>query len=196
MIRLRSRVRLVSQVRHGAVLRLPGSAPEQAAAIVAIDTQEAAVEGFRIIGDAATPLGTGVVVRNSSVSLSQIRISGAAQVAIDAGPMSRVAITANDLRDNPGAAVAMRAGSRATITHSVFVRNGASAPAAAPLIIEEGSAPEFIANVFYGITPDALTGSSEARTALIRDNWFVDPRTFRVARPPARPREGPGREQR
>ena len=32
---------------------------ESAAAIVATDVQEAAVEGFRVVGDAATPLGTG-----------------------------------------------------------------------------------------------------------------------------------------
>jgi hypothetical protein len=37
--------------------------------------------------------------------------------------------------------------------------------------------------VFFGLSPDLFGGSSDARAALARDNWFVDARSLRVIRP-------------
>ena len=189
MVILKSHVRLVSQVRHGAVLRLPGSAPEAAAAIVATDVQEAAVDGFRIVGDAATPLGTAVLMNGSSVSLSELSITGATRAAIDVGRRSQAAITASDIQENAGAAVAVRSGGEAMLSHNVFSRNGA-AGGSRPFVVEGGSTAQFMANVFQGIGPDAVltNDNPDARTALARNNWFIDARPGRVARPPARGR--------
>ena len=188
MVSLKSHVRLVSQVPHGAVLRLPGSAPEAAAAIVATDVQEAAVEGFRIVGDAATPLGTAVMMTGSSVSLSQVAITGATRVAIDVGSGSNVRVTASDIRENPGAALAMRRGAQATLSHNVFMRNGPAGPGSRPFVFEAGSAVEFDSNVFHGMAADSVGIPDSARAALIRNNWFVDVRPLRAPRPPARGR--------
>ena len=189
MVILKSHVRLVSQVRHGAVLRLPGSAPEAAAAIVATDVQEAAVDGFRIVGDAATPLGTAVLMNGSSVSLSQLSISGATRAAIDVGLRSQAAVTASDIQENAGAAVAVRSGGEAILSHNVFSRNGA-AGGSKPFVVEGGSTAQFRANVFQGMGPDAVLTNDDpdARTALARDNWFIDARPGRSSRPPARGR--------
>jgi serine/threonine protein phosphatase PrpC len=186
MLILRSHVRLVSQVRHGAILRLPGSAPEAAAAIVASDVQEAAVEGFRIVGDAATPLGTAVLMNGSSVSLSQLSITGATRAAIDVGPRSQAAVTASDIQENAGAAVAVRSGGEAMLSHNVFSRNGAGGENR-PFVVEGGSTAEFVANVFQGIGPDAvlIQDNPAARAALARSNWFVDARPARSPRPAA-----------
>jgi PPM family protein phosphatase len=188
MLRLKSYVRLVSQVRHGAILRLPGSAPESAAAIVATDVQEAAVEGFRVVGDAATPLGTAVLMTGSTVALSQVEITGATRTAIDVGASSHATITASDILDNPGIALTVRRGAQATLSHSVFTRNGAATPRSRPLVIEAGGTAEFLANVFQGMTADAVGIQDDARPALIRHNWFVDTRAQRGSRPPARGR--------
>ena len=189
MVILKSHVRLVSQVRHGAVLRLPGSAPEAAAAIVATDVQEAAVDGFRIVGDAATPLGTAVLMNGSSVSLSQLSISGATRAAIDVGRRSQAAVTASDILENAGAAVAVRSGGEAMLSHNVFSRNGA-AGGGKPFVVEGGSTAQFMANVLQGIGPDAVLthDNPDARGALARDNWFIDARPVRSSRPPARGR--------
>jgi serine/threonine protein phosphatase PrpC len=186
MLSLKSYVRLVSQVPHGAVLRLPGSAPEAAAAIVATDVQEAVVEGFRIVGDAATPLGTAVVMNGSIVSLSQLKITGATRAAIDVGPSSQATVTASDILDNPGAALAVRGG-HATLSHNVFMRNGGG-PGSRPFAVEAGSTAAFVANIFQGVGPEGLGSGPEARAALTRDNWFVDARPGRGTRPPARGR--------
>jgi hypothetical protein len=188
MLNLKSYVRLVSQVPHGAILRLPGSAPESAAAIVATDVQEAAVEGFRVVGDAATPLGTAVLMTGSTVALSQVEITGATRTAIDVGPLSHAAITASDILDNPGVALTVRRGAQATISHSKFTRNGAGTPGSRLVVIEAGAAAEFLANVFQGMTPDGVGVPDGARAVLIRDNWFIDSRAQRGSRPPARGR--------
>jgi hypothetical protein len=183
---LKSQVRLVSRVRHGAVIRLPGTAAEGDVAIVARDVTDAALDGFRVIGDAATPLGTGIALTNSGVSISDVEITGAARAAIDVDMTSRVTVVGSDFRDNPGAALAIHVGANATISHNVFMRNGSAGGSQRALLIEENSAPTFIANVFFGITPDVFAGSSDTRATLVRDNWFVDARTLRVMRP------GPG----
>jgi serine/threonine protein phosphatase PrpC len=189
MLMLKSHVRLVSEVRHGAVLRLPGSAPEAAAAIVASDVQDAAVEGFRIVGDAATPLGTAVLMNGSTVSLSQLSITGATRAAIDVGPRSQAAVTASDIQENAGAAIAVRSGGEAMLSHNVFSKNGA-AGGSKPFVVEGGSTAQFIGNVFQGIGPDAVVpfDNPDARAALTRSNWFVDTRPARSSRPPARGR--------
>lgn len=182
-VRLKSYVRLLSKVRHGAIIRLPGTASEADAAIVARDVSGAALDGFRVIGDAATPLGTGVAVTNSDVSISDIQITGAGKAAIDIDTTSHARVIGSDIRDNPGAALAIQAGANATISHNVFMRNGSAGASQRAMIVDENSASMFIANVFVGISPDVLAGSTDARTALARDNWFVDARTLRVIRP-------------
>lgn len=192
MLSLKSHVRLVSEARHGAVLRLPGSAPEAAAAIVATDVQGAAVEGFKLVGDAATPLGTAVLMTGSTVSLSQIAITGATRAAIDVGPQSRATIAASDIEDNPGAAVRVRGGGRVTLSHNTFARNGTAGRGSRPFVIEGGGTADFQANVFQGMGPDAVVTTQDdanARAALTRSNWFIEPRAPRTAtRPPARGR--------
>ncbi len=89
-VSLPSHVRLVSRVAAGAVLRLPATASETDAAAVATGVSGAALVGFRIVGDATSALGTGVLVQNSEVSIIDTEISGATNVAIDvAGRVAR-----------------------------------------------------------------------------------------------------------
>ena len=145
--------------------------------MVARGVTDAAVDGFRIVGDAATPLGTGVLAVESELSISHVEISGAADVAIDAARGSRVRVVAADIRDNPGAAVAVRSGATAAISHSEFARNGTAGRAQKTLMLDRGSTAHFNANVFVGTGSNVFTGSSEARAAFARGNWFVDART-------------------
>ena len=185
---LKSSVRLVSSVPRGAVIRLPGAASAEAAAIVARGVTDAAIEGFRIVGDAATPLGTGVLAVDSELTISHVDIAGAAQAAIDAGRGARVRVLAADVRDNPGAAVAVRSGASAAISHSVFTRNGTGSRDQRTLILDDGSTAQFTANVFVGTGANVFRGSSEARAVFLRDNWLVDARTPGAPRPAPRSR--------
>lgn len=187
-VTLKSFVRVVSSVPRGAVIRLPGASPEASAAVFAGGVTAAALEGFRIVGDAATPLGTGVLALDADITLSDVEITGAADAAIDAGRGSRVHVVGADLRDNPGAAVVVRSGGTASISHSVFTRNATAGRGLRALDVENTGQVRFTANVFLGSTPNGLTGSADLRGALTRDNWFLEngtvaaPRTGRRSR--------------
>ncbi len=182
---LKSQVRLVSSVPRAAILRLPGAASERAAAIVAMGVSDAALDGFRIVGDAATPLGIGILTADSELSLSNVEITGAARVALDIGKGSRVRVVASDIADNPGSALTVRAGATALVSHSVFRRNSSTAGAPTTVVVEDQGVADLTSNVFVGGSPSILTGSSEARAAFGRSNWFID------ARPPAGTRPTP-----
>ena len=149
---------------------------------------DAALDGFRIVGDAATPLGTGVRTSDSELSISEVEVSGAAGVAIDIGRGSRVRVVAADLRDNPGSALAVRSGAIAEISHTVFARNGTAGGAEKTVIVEDLGAAEFNTNVFAGASTNVFTGSSEARAAFARGTWFVEARIPGGARPTPRGR--------
>jgi serine/threonine protein phosphatase PrpC len=190
-IRLKTGVRVTSRVPRGAVLRLPGAASEGDAAVIAFEVSGATFSGFRIEGDAATPLGTGIILRNSEVVLSDTEISGARNAAIEYSGTAGGSVVAADLHDNPGAAIVVRAGASPRIAHSTFVRNAGSERAPGTLLVEATAHPVFTNNTFYGIGPDSLiVPASVGRSALLRDNWFVNPPSDRPASTPARSGKG------
>jgi hypothetical protein len=189
-VRLKTGVRVVSRVPRGASLRLPGGASETDAAVVAFEVSGAVFSGFRIVGDAATPLGAGVVVRNSDIVLSDIEITGAHNAAIEYVGADGGSLVAAYLHDNPGVAIVVRGGSSPRIAHNAFVRNAASERAAAPLLIETGARPVLTGNTFYGVRPESvIVPSALSRAALERDNWFINAVADRPA-PPARGGKG------
>ena len=191
-IRLKTGVRVTSLVPRSAVLRLPAGASESDAAVVAFEVSEATFSGFRIEGDAATPLGTGIALRNSNVVLSDTEISGARYAAIEYSGTAAGSVVAADLHDNPGAAIVIRGGASPRIVHSTFVRNAGSERASATLLVEANAHPVFTNNTFYGISPDSLiVPATMGRSALMRDNWFVNPPAERP--PTSSGRSGRGR---
>jgi serine/threonine protein phosphatase PrpC len=172
---LKDGVRVISRVPRGATIRLPGSASEADPAVVAVDVSNAEFAGFRIVGDAATPLGTGVLVKGSQVSISDVEISGALTVAIDFDQMAGGGVTGSDIHDNPGPALAIRSGASPRIAHNVFARNGLSERAQASFIIEHDAEPSIVRNVFHGVTPKVFQPLGDAvRLSVMRENWFPD----------------------
>ena len=171
---LKDNVRVVSRVPRAATIRLSGTASEADAAVVAAGVTGAEFAGFRIVGDAATPLGTGVLVRGSDVSIVDIEVTGAVNAAIAIDGVSLATILASDVHDNPGAALAIRSAS-ARIAHNVFMRNGMSERVRRSFIIDEGADPRFSGNIFHGVGHDAFGDLSDgSRAALGRDNWFAE----------------------
>jgi serine/threonine protein phosphatase PrpC len=172
---LKDGVRVISRVPRGATIRLPGAASEADPAVIATDVSNAEFAGFRIIGDAATPLGTGVLVKGSNISIVDVEITGALTVAIDLSQMAGGGVTGSDIHDNPGPALAIRSGASPRIAHNVFARNGLSERARASLVIEDDAEPTIVGNVFQGVTPKVfLSLSDAARLSVMRENWFPD----------------------
>jgi hypothetical protein len=162
---------------RGATIRLAGTASEGDAAVVADGITDAELVGFRIVGDAATPLGTGVLVRDSDISLIDVDVTGAVNVAIDiSGPRSRGSIVASDVHDNPGAALAIRSEASPRLAHDLFTRNGGSEHVQAAFVFDAGVAPRFSGNVFRGVSREAFADLDEAtRASLTSENWFAEP---------------------
>jgi PPM family protein phosphatase len=172
---LKAHVRVRSRVPRAATLRLPGVASEDDAAVVATGIRGAEFSGFRILGDAATPLGTGLSVQDAELVVVDVEIAGAVNVAVDVGPGAEATLLGSDIHDNPGTALAVRSGGAARVVHNVFMRNGTSERAAASLVVDTGARPDLSGNVLQGINPHALTALDDAaRAAFVRDNWFPD----------------------
>ena len=190
---LKDGVRVVSRVPRGATIRLPGAASEADPAVVAADVSNAEFAGFRIIGDAATPLGTGVFVKGAHVSIVDVEISGALTVAIELNQMAGGGVIGSDIHDNPGPGLAIRSGASPRIAHNVFARNGLSERAQASLVIETHAEPSIVGNVFQGVTPKVFQALSDAaRLRILRENWFPDGPVSTTTRP-ASPRGRQGR---
>jgi hypothetical protein len=190
---LRDNVRVLSRVPRGATIRLPATASELEPAVVAAGLATAELVGFRIIGDAATPLGVGLHVMDSVLTVVDVEIAGATTAAIDFSDGSRGVLVGSDIHDNPGAGLAIRARASPRIAHNAFVRNGMSEHAPTAVIIEPGAAPLFQRNVFQGLSPQAFVALGEhALQEMKRDNWFVGPSTALRPGLPA-PRSSPPR---
>ena len=188
-IALKDNVRVVSRVPRAAVLRLPGLASDQDAAVVAAGVTNAELAGFRIVGDASTPLGIGVLARDAALRLIDIDVTGAITAALDLGAGTGVTVVGSEIHDNPGSALAIRPGAQVRLSHNVFARNALSDRVPAVFLIEPDADVVWSRNVLHGIRPEAIAGTDAARrSSLLHDNWFVaaGPET------PARPAGGRG----
>jgi serine/threonine protein phosphatase PrpC len=188
---LKDNVRVVSRVPRGAVLRLPPTASESEAAVIAAGVTGAELAGFRIVGDAMTPLGIGVLTRDAMVRLVDLDISGATRTAVDLGAGDDTVLMGSELHDNPGGLLTVRAGATPRVAHSTLSRSARSEPGARVVVIEAGANPQFVRNVFIGVGLPLLTPhSAESRAAIAAANWFLTDTAATPARAVGRGRQG------
>src|SRR5688572_17966201 len=140
---LKDQVRIVSRVPHGARLRLPATVPDAQPipAVLATNVTGAALTGFAITGDSATPLTVGIYVKDSAVAITDVEVTGATTAAVDFSGGGFSTLIGSDIRDNPGAAVIVRDGASPRIAHNSFARNAGSERASGALVVEAGAAP-------------------------------------------------------
>ena len=183
-------VRLVSRIPGAATLRLPASAPD-GAAVVASNLSAAEFVGFRIVGDAATPLGVGVFVDDAAVSIVDVEITGATRAGVEFGGARPATLLGSRIHENAGAAVVINRSAAPRIAHNTFNRNRSPVETTAFLVVEEGAAPTLLDNVFVGVAPETLALMEKAtRLPLAGTNWFIPP-----ASPARQPRTAAGRER-
>jgi serine/threonine protein phosphatase PrpC len=184
---LKNGVRVLSRNSRGATLRLPSTATDEDVAVRAADVTGAEFTGFRIVGDAASPLGVGVLVRSAVVRLIDLEVTGAARIAVDIGSsagsrpglINDVMLLASDIHDNPGAGLTLRRDSSPLISHNEFLGNGSSEQASSALVIEPGARPVLRRNVFRHMDPLSFAGIDNAlRTQLRNANVFPDARVI------------------
>lgn len=172
-LRLRTGVRVVSRVPRGATLRLPVTSTEVDPAVIASGVTDAEFAGFRIVGDAASPLGVGVFATDAQVSIHDVEITGASRVAVDLSSGARASLVGSDIHDNAGSGLWIRAGATPRVAHSTFARNG-TLPAISSVSVEPGAEPVFYRNVFVGMAPDAFDSLGAHFGDFSQDNWFLD----------------------
>jgi hypothetical protein len=124
-----------------------------------------------------------VLIRNGTVDLSDIEITGAHVAAIEYATGAAGSVTAAHLHDNPGVAIVVRAGAAPRIAHNLFVRNASSERASGTLLVEADASPTLVGNTFDGIRAESVV--LPAGIDIKRDNWFVNP-PDRAAPSPAR----------
>lgn len=170
---LKDGVRIMSRVPKGATLRLPGTAAEGEAAVVAAGVVGAELSGFSIVGDAATPLGIGVLVRDADVAVTDVHVAGASQAALEVGAGGRLTVSASEIVGNPGSAIVARSKAMLTVSHSYFNGNATAGRTSAAIVVEPGAAATWTRNVFDGLAPAALAGLDAASRPSPARNWFV-----------------------
>jgi hypothetical protein len=132
-----------------------------------------------------------VLVRSAQVSIVDVEITGALTAAVDFTQTAGGALSGSDIHDNPGAALAIRAGAAPRIAHNVIARNGLSERARASLIIEHGAEPSIAGNVFQGVAPKVFLALRDgARLSVMRENWFPDGSASGTMTPASRGRQG------
>jgi len=192
---LKDNVSVVSRVPRGATIRLPSAAADDQAgpAVAAVGISTGDLIGFRIVGDSATPLGTGILVMDSAVSIGDVEVTGATIAGVvfaEAGRSS--SFVGGDIHDNAGTGLVVDAGAAPRIMNTVFSRNGTSEHSQAALRIHLGANPTFQKNTFVGMTSHEFDGLSEqARRVLLLDNFFLPhPNSTPAATSPGDPRQG------
>ncbi len=174
-LHLASGVRVRSRVPRGASIRLPADASEADAAIVALDITSAEVTGFRIVGDALSPLGTAVSVANAGLTLTDMEVSGARRGAVIFGAGATGVLRASDLHDNQWTAVEIKTGAQARVVHNTFARNASSERAPGWILVEAGVAPEITGNSFDGARPESVIAPADVAAAIAARNSFSAP---------------------
>jgi serine/threonine protein phosphatase PrpC len=182
---LKNHVRVMSREPRGATIRLPGNAAEVDAAVEAGRVTNAELIGFRIVGDAATPLGVGISARDGAeIRLVDLEISGATTAALELGAGSRTTVIGNEIHDNPGSATIVRTGASVRMTHNSFEKNAFSDRAPAAMLIERGAKIDWSRNQFYDLGPEAIAGTDSVfRALLLQTNVFIG-RPATSTRPP------------
>jgi hypothetical protein len=140
---LSGNVRLFSLTPRAATIRLPGDATDADVAVTIGGGAGGEIAGFRIVGDAATPLGTGVLVDAPGARLIDLEVVGAARAAVEIGPHDNVMVIASDIRNNPGAGLVVRAKASVRVSHSAFSGNAASPRAPGAIVIDPGASVAF-----------------------------------------------------
>jgi serine/threonine protein phosphatase PrpC len=198
-LQLRDDIELVSRTPRGAViLPPPGSG---APAVSAQGVTGARLAGFRIAGDAQSPLQVGLRLADSEVEVEGVEITGALTAGIDVSGTDRSTVRASYLHDNPGGGMLIAESSAPRLLNNLIAANGraAGSPAHPGVEVRGAARPELVENRFQGNgAGGVLLPTAERGDELFAWNSFAGaPRADAVRlappAPPAATPQGAGR---
>ena len=185
-VQLRDSVHLVSEVPRGAVILPPAGSGTPA--VSAQGVANARFEGFRIAGDAQTPLQVGLRLADSAVRVEGVEIAGAGAAAIDVAGADRSTIRYSYLHDNPGGGVLVAGSAAPKLQHNLIARNGraAGSPPRPGVEVRETARPELIDNRIEGNGGGGvLLPNPERADEIYGWNWFGASSRAEAVRAPA-----------
>jgi serine/threonine protein phosphatase PrpC len=149
-LQLPAGVELVSRVPRAAVLLPPPGSG--APAVSAQGVTGARLAGFRIAGDAQSPLQVGLRLADSEVEVEGVEITGALTAGIDVSGADRSTVRASYLHDNPGGGVLIAESSAPRLVNNLIAGNGraAGSPARPGVEVRGAARPELVENRFQG----------------------------------------------
>jgi serine/threonine protein phosphatase PrpC len=160
-IALKNGVALVSRQPRAAIIE--GS-------VTAQGIQSARFEGFLVRG-----AETGVVIRDSDVSILRNEIANARGAGVEFDGNSRGAVVACTIHDNEGPGVLVRDAASPAIENNVIVGNGVrSRPLKPGIQVESTGRPRIVANIF-------LSNGAEAMWLPERDDLAIQRNYFSVS---------------
>lgn len=173
---LKSGVTLRSRVAREARL-MPS--PGNNTAVTATGVEHGRFEGFLIAADAQDPLEIGILIGNSSVTIEDTDIEGAATGVEITGPRAPE-LTANSIHDCAVAGVTMEGLVNPWLFHNSFQRDKAA------IVVRGEARPQLLGNVFEKAPLNLPAGMSQPTVR--EHNFLLDLRP--PTRPPAPNRKG------
>jgi serine/threonine protein phosphatase PrpC len=169
-LQLPAGVTLISEIALRAVLH-PVESPGTASVVTVDGVRGARLRGFQIVGDGRVP--SGVVVLNGELELQDTRVTGTTDAAVDVRG-GTVTLRANDISDNTGVGVRVRARAAPALLHNTIVRNGRGRQPAPGVLLDASAAPVLVGNVIADNGAEGVAGASPRDGAeLLRNNVFV-----------------------
>jgi serine/threonine protein phosphatase PrpC len=194
-VQLRSGIDLVSRVPRGAVILPPAGSAVPAVSAQGID--DVTFSGFRIAGDAQTPLQVGLRLADSGVEVQGIEVTGAVTAGIDVSGDDRSTVRASFLHDNPGGGLLIAGNAAPTLLNNLIARNGRVPGAPRPGVeVRDTARPVLIENRFDGNGGGVVLPSPERADEVFAWNSFGGASRAEAVRaaapspagqPPARP---------
>jgi hypothetical protein len=177
-VRLKDGVTLRARVPREPKLR---AAPmSNGPAVIAEGVKGARLSGFRILADAAMPLSTGILLRDSVVEIDDVEVKGAG-IGIEIRGSTSPVLRANAIRDCLGEGVLILGPGAPWLSHNLIQANKGAGVAA-----RDGAKPSLLGNVF-----DRNVLEPPATDSVKELNFFLGPPPRTPARPnrPAAARE-------
>jgi len=179
LVELKTGVDLIAQKPQETILE--GS-------LVANNVDHIRLEGLRIRAGTV-----GIDVRNSNVQISRCEVSGAHTAGVRFSGNSSGSLIASEIRNNPGAGIAIEDAATPAIEHNTVTANGAEPGATHPgLIIHTTGHPAVRGNYFSGNGAEAIWLASVDET-IVQGNYFTPAskadkrKPFRILPPEWRP---------
>lgn len=139
-IELADGVTVISAVPRGAILKLLQEAGAGAPiAVTANGVENAALVGFRIVGEEEHPLDVGIRLVDSTVILEDMLVAGASYVGIELDGAGRTVVRRSTVSDNGGPGIHLRGGATRMLDCLVLRNGQGTDPPAAGIEIDPGA---------------------------------------------------------